>query len=260
MQYVAAEGTVMRTTIACLIFAIALNFSLESGKSQAASRVTDDFAELVTRAMSVVDASVTDLKAEESSALGMPRTIVTAKVTASYKGNLAAGETFECEIFGGACGKYNVMVPGQAHLSIGDRGLLLLTKIAGNWRVLGGDVGHVAYYRDDDGASMARRESGVIEYYVADSRSITGFTPVKAQTVSAAHLGMVVQAIVQTGKPVIQAPVASIPASHSETMRPTSLTATAAPSTPAAGSRPFFAAAVILAIASLSWVLVRRRA
>jgi hypothetical protein len=99
-----------------------------------------------------------------------------------------------------------VVSPGQAQLNVGDRAVLLLANVPGakNWRILGGDAGQIVLARDGDGKELARRGSGRFEFYVADESSLTGYRPVKGTSIYADQLGALLQAVLETGRPVLE--------------------------------------------------------
>src|SRR5437868_2178555 len=112
-----------RTLSLCLgLFgALVLSADLHVG---AASRLTEDFGDLVKRAAILAEVEVGPCHEENNARIGMPLTIASAKVLRVLRGeNMNA---IEIERFGGQQGASTLIVPGQATLSSGDRAFILL--------------------------------------------------------------------------------------------------------------------------------------
>lgn len=193
-------------TILNLTLALAITIFVGFSGSGAASRVTEDLAELVKAAGAVAEVTVTAHRVQAEKPDSLPFTVVTLSVEKVYKGALAAGSEIQAEYIGGAAHGRTVVSPGQANLKIGDRAVVLLTQVpnAANWRVLAGDAGQIVLAQDGEGRALARRASGRFEFYVADDASLTGYRPVKSATIYADQMSAVLSAIVNTGRPVLE--------------------------------------------------------
>jgi len=235
-----------------LVVCAALVFVYASpGTPHAATRLTDDFDSLVKTAEEIVEAEVTSraviIRAQ------MPWTVVNLKVSRAYKGRIAAGTEVAVEFPGGFDGTYEVVVSGQPQLSSGRRVLALLVQYgeSSSWRMLSGNYGQVNLYQNLNGEERARRETGSFKYYVADSGSLSGYQAVAQADIDAGQLRTLLNVIMKTGRPVIDADPPQ-PASKHESLLPQASAASTANVT----QLPNVCYALIVAV---SGVVIRRR-
>lgn len=196
----------VRGLITLLAAMLIVTASFESG-SRAASRLTEDFVELMRLSSAVVAVEVATVQPQPSSGDAIPVTYATLKVLKSYKGELTAESLITVTYIGGVQGDQRVIAPGQPVLAPGDRALVLLTKHKDNWRFVGGDAGHVIMLQDQQGNHIARRAAGVFEYFLSDAESLSGYSQTKAPAITAQRLEQLLSAIASTGRPVIEEPV-----------------------------------------------------
>ncbi|HEY3320197.1 MAG TPA: hypothetical protein VGP72_07015 [Planctomycetota bacterium] len=180
---------------------------LASGqRTSAASRLTDDFAELLQMAQVAAQVRIGELHVEAGRDGGIPLTVARCEVEAVRKGDLAGKKQIEVECFGATVGSVETHCPGQAQLASGETALLLLVKNQSDpnrWRVLGGDVGQVALAEDGAGSKIARRMSGAFDYFVPEANSPSGWRRIKTAVVTQSKLTALVEALLTTGRPEI---------------------------------------------------------
>jgi len=201
-----------RTLSLCLglVGALVLSSGFQAG---AASRLTEDFADLVKRAAIVVEVDIGNCQDETNAQIGMPLTVASAKVVRVLRGDIA--NAIEIERFGGKQGDALTVVPGQAALSTGDRAVVLLIPSPlnnGRYRVLGGDAGCVLSENAEGGERLLRRAVGRFDYYVADESSQTGFVARQAAALPDDEFNALASALITTGRPVLTASAAPTPA------------------------------------------------
>jgi hypothetical protein len=189
-----------------LLLALTVSAILGETLNHAASRLTEDLTELLKRADAVVQVSVKTQHVQTNNAQGVPFTVVTLCIEKSYKGTLSADTEIQAEYFGGALEGETVVCPGQPKMDVGERAVLLLARVPGaqNWRILGGDAGQIVLVRDGSGQELARRGCGQFDFYLADESSLTGYRPVKGTAIFARQLGALLQAVLDTGRPVLE--------------------------------------------------------
>ena len=174
--------------------------------NHATTRLTDDLSELLKHAKAVAEVVVLEQSVQPDSKVSLPLTLVTLEVKKVYKGELKPSTRITAEYFGGFDGKLNVVVPAQPALAPGQHAILLLTRNdqqSANWRVVGGDVGQVSL-SSANGQTTARRNAGRFEYFVRNKQSITGYSPVSAETLTQERLGELLEATIATGRPVLE--------------------------------------------------------
>lgn len=253
---------VLRTLAVSVLALCALVLSLDM-PAGAASRITEDFADLVKRAPLVVEVEITASKDEQNTQVGMPLTLSQAKVVRVLRGDAHAALVIER--FGGNNGAERVHVPGQAQLTTGDRAVLLLIPSPlnnGRYRVLGGDAGCVLSEDSDRGARQLRRVTGRFDYYIADEKSLSGFVAKQAPALDGDEFDALVDAVLKTGRPVLTAaPGASSAQSAAEpvqlpVLRASTQAVSAAPAAPV-DAPLFFKLGVFLASVTLAWAATR---
>ncbi|MCY3017792.1 MAG: hypothetical protein NTW87_02005 [Planctomycetota bacterium] len=146
-----------------LSLAVLVNCGSLENKTSAATRLTNDLAELLGMAGLVVEATVQATSVQTDTRNGIPLTLAVLKVHRVYKGDVAPESEITVESFGGFNGTQTVIACGQPQFNAGDRSLLLLAKSSANpmnWRVLGGDIGQIILSEDKDGQTVARRAIG----------------------------------------------------------------------------------------------------
>jgi hypothetical protein len=209
---------IMRTlyvaTVTAAVFLIYCLWTEE--RSIAASRYTDDIAELARIANIVVEAEVIDvesLSATSGSQISMTRSHL--KVVKAYKGNINEIDLY-VEYPGGNDGAQQAIAPGQPTLITGRRYVLFLTRFSPSrqWSIVGGDAGQVELMTDSDGA-IAQRE-GRFEYFVQDNKSLTGTRRIECSVMRETDFRDLLETIIATGRPVVatSVSVAQSPAMH----------------------------------------------
>ena len=198
-----------RLSLTCLTLIALLTFTLwYDAPTHAASRLTEDLAELFKSAELVVEADVIDRRAAAPGSEGLPLTAVTLKVTRVFKGSgTDTGEIVQAEYLGGRNGESQTIVPGQPNLTPGMRVVVLLSKFGrtAQWRVIGGDAGEIDFAAADDGKMLAHRASGGrFDYYVRDAQSLTGYRTVSVSALNENEFQHLFEAIASTGRPVIE--------------------------------------------------------
>jgi len=185
-----------------LIFNLTLN---------AASRLTDDFAELVKLADAVVEVNIDDVRSQESTP---PRSVASLTIHRVFKGKVNPGP-LDIAFIGGFDGPYRVIAPGQPHFIAGQSAVLLLSRSndGASWHVLGGDAGQINVAEDGAGQRLARRASGRFEFYVADANSFSGSRAVKSASLRFQHMELLLNTVLKTGRPMIESAAASSPLS-----------------------------------------------
>ena len=170
----------------------------------AATRLTEDLADLFRMAQFVIEADVLDSQPAGAGREGIPMTQATLKIVRVIKGEAAVGDVTVAEYLGGRNGERITVAPGQARLVPGSRVILLLSKFKdmANWRVIGGDAGQI----DMEGETARRACGSPFSFYVKDPASITGFSARKTTELSAAMLDCLLRALANTGRPEIEAP------------------------------------------------------
>ena len=235
-----------------LLLALTLAAIVSEAPSRAASRLTEDLTELLKMSDAVVQVTVTAQRVQAGNPQNVPFTVAALSVEKVYKGPLAAGATIQAEYIGGAAYGGMVVSPGQPHLNTGERAVLLLAQVPGakNWRVLGGDAGQIVLARDGSGTDIARRGSGRFEFYISDEGSLTGYRSVKGAAIHADQLGALLQAALDTGRPVLEKEQAAralpLPAANA-------IVSTSEPSGDSTASRIFF----VLLATTLVWAGLR---
>jgi hypothetical protein len=219
--------------------------------------LTDNFADLMQLAAAVVEVKIVKLEPLPDNGFGVPMTLATLAVKKVYKGAIQE-ETISAEFIGGSHDNQHVIAAGQPQFSVGDRAVLLLTKAAKHavhWRIVGGDAGHVILV-DQLGQAITRRATGTFDFFVPDAQSLTGYREVKAPAVTLDRFNELMQALILTGRPVLEAATAqaftppkantpvSIAAVPIELSRETSLAERAA---------------MILIVTTAGWLLLRGR-
>lgn len=249
----------VRTVSMCLglIGALVLSSGLRVG---AASRLTEDFADLVKRAAIVVEVEIGANQDEANAQVGMPLTVSSAKVLRVLRGDVS--KAIEIERFGGKQGDALLVVPGQATLSTGDRAYVLLIPSPlnnGRYRVLGGDAGCVLS-EDANGERMTRRAVGRFDYYVADESSQTGFVARQAVALPDDEFNALASALITTGRPVLTASAVPTPAQDlsPQTAMLSVVSVNTASPIPAPADVPlYFKFGVFLACVTLAWAATR---
>src|SRR5579862_4429970 len=96
----------------------------------AATRLTEDLADLFRHAQLVVEADVLDTQSAPAGREGIPMTRATLKIVHVVKGDAVADSTIVVEYLGGRGpdGQSTTVVPGQARLVPGALTVLLLSK------------------------------------------------------------------------------------------------------------------------------------
>jgi len=179
----------------------------------AATLLTEDFTALIGMAQWVAEVEVTAAAPGKPHA-GIPRTLYTLKVNQLFKGELSVAE-ITAEALGGADGEQRVVVPGQVNFQVGDRAILLLTKTdpaQSNWRILGGDAGHLIIAADIQGTPLVRRAAGSFDFYQRDARSLTGYAHYSERALSREMFDALLDAVLSTGKPVVETQASAQPA------------------------------------------------
>jgi hypothetical protein len=173
--------------------------------TEAASRLTEDFADLVKRAAVVVEVKIERCRQEQNAQIGMPLTVASAQVVRVHRGTIGANAQLELEKFGGDTDGMKIVVPGQVEFVEGAHAFALLVESPlnnGRWRVLGGDAGYVL--REKSGQQeVARRATGRFDYFVSDEKSLSGFVSRQSQSMNDVDFNALVTALIETGRPVI---------------------------------------------------------
>jgi hypothetical protein len=173
--------------------------------ADAASRLTEDFSDLVKRAAVVVEVKIERCRQEQNEQVGMPLTVASAQVVRVHRGTMGANAQLEMEKFGGEVDGMKIVVPGQVEFVEGAHAFALLVESPlnnGRWRVLGGDAGYVL--REKSGQqTVARRATGRFDYFVSDEKSLTGFVSRQSQSMNDEDFNALVAALLETGRPVI---------------------------------------------------------
>lgn len=247
-----------RTLSLCLgmFGALVLSSGFQTG---AASRLTEDFADLVKRASIVVEVDVGTCQDEANAQVGMPLTVASAKVLRVLRGDIA--NAIEIERFGGKQGDAMMIVPGQATLSAGDRAVLLLIPSPlnnGRYRVLGGDAGCVLSENIEGGERRLRRAVGRFDYYVADESSQTGFVARQASALPDDEFNALTSALIKTGRPVLTSAAPTPAKILAQTASIPVLPVTNASKAPAPTEVPlYFKLGIFVACVTLAWGTTR---
>lgn len=249
----------VRTLSLCLglVGALVLSSGFRAG---AASRLTEDFADLMKRAAIVVEVDVGVCQDEANAQIGIPFTVASAKVLRVLRGDIA--NAIEIERFGGKQGDALMVVPGQANLSTGDRAVLLLIPSPlnnGRYRVLGGDAGCVLSENAEGGERLLRRAVGRFDFYVADESSQTGFVARQAAALPDEEFDALTNALIKTGRPVLTASAAPTPAKvlAQTASLPVITLPRAAPAQESTDVPLFFKIGVFVACVTLAWGATR---
>ncbi|HYF49902.1 MAG TPA: hypothetical protein VEJ63_10875 [Planctomycetota bacterium] len=249
----------MRRTLMTFALAAAISVVVSESTHRAATTRTEDFADLLKLADCVVEVNISALKHEPTSSLGIPRSVATLKVLRCYKGTLEAAVEIQCETFGGASGESTIVMPGQAKLETGTKALLLLTKAGDIWRVLAGEAGHVDLHRDQNNVEVAQRANGSFEFYIRDEQSLSGYSAVKKDALSAEQLRKLVDLIVTTGRNVFEDTAISRAISTAAPVVGKAMIHSQPTETPASSGFPIGRIALIVGLTSLAWLAIRRR-
>jgi hypothetical protein len=78
-------------------------------------------------------------------------------VEESFKGNAEPGEVFTFDAWGGSLDGYNVETVGEAHYRLGDKVMVQLESIDGEYHTLGLSFGKWDVVRDQDGKPWIQR-------------------------------------------------------------------------------------------------------
>jgi hypothetical protein len=233
VEQIAMRGAYSKLII--VVACVAATLALPQNKTHAASRLSEDLADLFRAAEVVVESEVIRCAPGEQTNAGaeIPLTNVTLKVNRVFKGAVSPDEILHAEFVGGGTGELQTIAPGQPCFLPGTRVIVMLSKFGRlqNWRVIGGDAGEIEFGFGDDGMPMARRACGArFDYFITDPHSLTGFKPMSATELSEGLVLKLVEAIAATGRPVVEARVlaaqapkptsapaqrVSIPAAHS---------------------------------------------
>lgn len=253
------------STAISLIAALALNCASLGGRTRAATRLTEDFVELVALASDVADVTVLRATPQERNAAGLPLTVVTLQVNKVYKGGLLPGAETTAEFVGGCAGARNLICTGQPQLDPGDRAVLLLTRWpAGNpnWRVLAGDVGQIRVFLNEVGQCMAKRGEGRFNYQVRALNSGDGSHSVSCDVLSVERMDELLRMIVRTGQPVFEDEETVAAFQPSSSSSPSPAAAMLAPpdtaTQDAAGCALLFKLLAALALTTGLWLVSRR--
>ena len=198
----------MRTAATAILTVTGLIlYAMWSSQSMlAATRVTEDLAELFKLAQVVVEADVLETKPVGLGREGVPMTHSLVRIVRVIKGELTADTAITVEYLGATGDSTATIVPGQAVLVPGKRVVLMLSKFKQitEWRVLAGDAGQIDLGGENQ--ATARRTCGAaFNYYIADPKSLTGYTQKNATELNRTTLDSLLEAIASTGRPVIGA-------------------------------------------------------
>jgi hypothetical protein len=181
--------------------------------SNAATRSTDDFAEMVRAAQAVIEAEVVNIAAVRDPLTATVQTTVRLQIVKIYKGRIDAS-SIKVVYAGGDDGNERTIAPGQPSLLAGHRYVLMIAQSPGepeNWRVIAGDAGQVEL-STNNGESIAQRPEPLnFEYYAADPKSLTGITHFRTSEMTAATFKALLKTILATGKPVLPGPSPTVP-------------------------------------------------
>jgi hypothetical protein len=173
--------------------------------SIAATRRTDDLAEVIRAAQAVIEAQVVNIAAVRDPLTATVRTTVRLQIVKIYKGRIDAS-SINVVYAGGDDGNERTIAPGQPSLLAGHRYVLMIAQSPGepeNWRVIAGDAGQVEL-STNNGESIAQRPEPLnFEYYAADPKSLTGITHFRTSEMTAATFKALLKTILATGKPVL---------------------------------------------------------
>lgn len=207
-----------RSTVQCFMM-VAVSLCANAGWHEvpalAATRLTDDLADLFRAAEAVVEADVVSSSPGERGNSGIPMTRVVLKVDRVFKGAPTIDAVLNADVLGGDTGDVRTVVPGQPRLLPGTRVIVLLSKFGRlqNWRVIGGDAGEIQLGFGDDGLPIARRACGSnFNYYVTDPHSLSGFKAISVAELSEEQVLNLVEALATTGRPVVAARIPAAPA------------------------------------------------
>ncbi|MGD0094690.1 MAG: hypothetical protein ABSE73_32670, partial [Planctomycetota bacterium] len=200
--------------------------SLE-GRMRAATRLTEDLAELAGMASAVAEVAVLRKAGQVRSAAGLLLSAVTVRVNKVYKGALLPGAEVTVEWVGGGDGERNIISFGQPQLNPGDITILLLTRFPAdnpNWRVLGGDVGQISVFINALGQCVAKRAAGRFGYRVRGRTSTSGAHLVTNEVLRVEQMDELLRSIVRTGQAVLEhetSPAAVLPSPAAAAAAPT---------------------------------------
>ncbi|HYG76878.1 MAG TPA: hypothetical protein VEK08_17875 [Planctomycetota bacterium] len=245
-------------TIVTMLLSLALALLLTPLIPQAASRTTEELADLIRMAEAVVEIEVLAQDQHSDARSGLPLTLTTARVRSSYKGTLSQGEQIVIETFGGKTGEQIVFAPGQARFEVN---MIAVTALIahpvekGRYRVLGGDVGQIVIVPDANGKRIARRMWNQFSYYAADRESLTGYRAIRSQAIAAATMDELVKTIIATGKPVLEKP-AQVPAASAAL--PQAVSAPQVLAVEPTGASLAYRVFIILGLTTLAWITIRR--
>ena len=158
--------------IALILIGCLLCVQVFQSHSGAASRLTENFSDLMRVATAVVEVEIIKLEPIPEGS-GMPMTLATLTVRKVHKGEVKEA-TITAEHIGGVHDNQRVIATGHPEFAVGDRAVLLLKKAndaATNWRIVGGDAGHVILV-NQLGRTIARRATGTFDFFVPDAQSI----------------------------------------------------------------------------------------
>jgi len=283
MSSVRTEIAMKRLALIALTLIALLTVTVwHDAPTYAASRLTEDLAELFKSAELVVAAEVLDRQAGAVGAEGVPMTSVTLKIQRVFKGSgTDTGEVVRAEYLGGSSGSgMQTIVPGQPNLVPGSRVVVMLSKFGRtpHWRVIGGDAGEIDFALSDDGRPLVHRASGgKFDFFVSDAQSLTGYRNVNVSALNENQFLQLFEAIATTGRPVIETQAAVAVVLKDQTVnfsapepKPTSdlarsqvapiatVTLSAAPAETSTGFSLTGRLVVTLLLTSLAWVIGHR--
>ncbi len=270
------------TLIALTLIALLTVTVWHDAPTNAASRLTEDLADLFKSAELVVAAEVLDRQAAGSGGEAVPMTAVTLKIQHVFKGSgTDTGDLVRAEYLGGSSGSgMQTIVPGQPNLVPGSRVVVMLSKFGRtpHWRVIGGDAGEIDFALSDDGRPLVHRASGgKFDFFVGDAQSLTGYRSVSVSALNENQFMQLFEAIATTGRPVIETqaavlneksvnfsapepkPTSDLARSQVEPVAPiASVTLNATPVETSTGFSLTGRLVVTLLLTSLAWLIGRR--
>jgi hypothetical protein len=180
-------------------------------RTLAASRYSDDLAELSRIAQAVIEVEVIGIESAPDSKAAMPLTRASVKIRRIYKGNVDA-EDLSVAYPGGNDGAHQTICPGQPALVAGHRYVLFVARFspAAGWCVVGGEAGAVELIGGSDGTIARRQGSLRFEYFAPDSKSLTGTQRIERAVLSDVEFSALLETIVETGRPVVTTPVSAM--------------------------------------------------
>lgn len=245
---------IMRTFYTAIVTAaVVLIYSLWTDeRSIAASRFTDDIAELARIANMVIEVEVIDVESVFVTGTQVPMTQSHLRIVKTYKGSTI--ETNLCvEYPGGNDGAQRTIASGQPSLTAGGHYVLFLARFSPSkqWSIVGGDAGQVELVSDSDGMIAQRVGRPGFEYFVQDNKSLSGTSRVNCSIMREGDFRDLLETIIVTGRPVVATAASAV-------QRPVSMHQQNSTLSDSVATPLFVRILITLTVVSLIWLVGTR--